>query len=315
MLKIGLKVLMVNGTYGGVSGSGRAVEHLSKELLKNGFEVYLCTSQIIGCVNIPKLKSLSFAFLAKLKSRSECDILHLHNPKFSIVAESGFPNVLTIHGDFLTEFSLTYGRLFSRFFDAWLGKQLHKFKVVTCVSPYWSKLRGWRYIPNGIDLDEIEKISPSRDSYVLFVGRKDKVKGYDLFEKAVKKLHYPYKMLGVYEKVPWRQVIAYMKSAYCLVLPSMQEGMPYVILEAWASGCPVIATDLPTLRSFGEGAIYFLKERSVKAIREAIMDVINNEDVAERLRSEGLRRVRDFDIKVVAKKFIEMYEEVYEETG
>jgi len=302
-----MKVVMVNGTYGGVSGSGRA-KILSEELVENGFEIYLCTNKTVGYINIPKLKSLSFAILARSKLNSEYDIVHVHNPKFSIATRKEFSNVLTIHGDYIIEFSLLYGRIFSKVFDQWFKRQIGKFRVITCVSPYWSKLRGWHYIPNGLNLEQIKEVQPAKDRYVLFVGRKDKIKGYDLFEEAMKKLPYPYKMLGVYEKVPWKQVIAYMKSAYCLVLPSKQEGMPYVILEAWASGCPVIATDLPTLRSFGEGAIYFLKERTVECIKYAVEDVIKNEDLAEKLRREGLNKAKAFDIKIVAKQFIKIYE-------
>jgi len=306
-----MKVVMVNGSYGGVSGSGRGVKLLSEELMKRGVKVYLCTNNVVGYINIPKLKSISFATIAKFKLRPKYDVIHVHNPKFSIVTKKDLPNVLTIHGDYIVEFSLMYGRLMSKLFDNWFRREMVKFKVTTCVSPYWSKLRGWRYIPNGLNLDEIREIEPSDERYVLFVGRKDKIKGYDLFEKAVRKLPYPYKMLGVHEKVPWKKVIAYMKSAYCLVLPSAQEGMPYVILEAWACGCPVIATNLPTLRSFGEGAIYFLKERTVSCIKGAIQTSVENKDVAEKLRKSGYKKIREFDIKKVAEKYVGIYEKLY----
>ncbi|MEM2875789.1 MAG: glycosyltransferase family 4 protein [Candidatus Bathyarchaeia archaeon] len=304
-----MRVVMVNGTYGGISGSGRAVKILSTELIRSGFEVYLCTTETVGYVNIPKLKTLSFAVLGKLKSRFECDVAHVHNPKLSVVAKRKFPNILTIHGDYILEYSLMRGESFSRIFDLWFRGQTRKFRVLTCVSPYWSKLRGWRYVPNGLNLEEVREIPPAKDRYVLFVGRKDLIKGYDLFEKAMSGLPYPYKMLGIHERVPWERVIAHMKSAYCLVLPSIQEGMPYAVLEAWASGCPVIATNLPTLRSFGYGAIYFLKERNVRYIRQAVSHVIADENVAEELRRKGLERVKAFDIKNVVREYIKIYEE------
>ena len=305
-----MKVAMVNGTYGGVSGSGRAVKLLSEELARRGFHVYLITNDTVGYLNFPRVKSLSFAVLAKSKLDYKCnfDIVHVHNPKFSLVAKKGMNNVLTIHGDFLVEFSLKYGSTFSKLFNMWFMKEAVKFQSITCVSPYWSKLRGWCYIPNGLNLEEIKEIKPSDERYVLFVGRKDKIKGYDLFERATSQLSYPYKMLGVHERVPWKQVIAYMKSAYCIVLPSQQEGMPYIILEAWASGCPVIATDLPTLRSFGEGAIYFLRERTVECIKEAVPILVKHKKIADDLRRDGFRKVKRHDIKKVAKEYIKVYE-------
>lgn len=305
-----MKILMVNGTYGGVSGSGRAVKLLSEELIRRSFEVNLATNQTVGYLNIPKLKSISFAILAKLRQKTRCDVVHVHNPKFSIVAEKTFDNVLTIHGDYMVEFSLKYGTLVSSFFNRLLSHEMAKFKTVTCISPYWSKLRSWEYVPNGLDLNQIEEISPSNEQYVLFVGRKDKIKGYHLFEQAVKKTPHPYKMLGIYEKVPWKQVISYMKSAHCLVLPSEQEGMPYVVLEAWASGCPIIATDLPTLRSFGQDAIYFLKERNVENIKDAINTLIKNPDLATNLKRIGLENVKEFSIQRVVDKYISIYERI-----
>lgn len=299
---------MVNGTYGGVSGSGRAVELLSKELLGRGFRVSLFTNQTVGYINIPKLKSISFATLAKLKEKTKCDIVHVHNPKFSIVAKKAFPNVLTIHGDYIIEFSLLYSRLVSNLFDRWFRTQVKKFRATTCVSPYWSKIRGLKYIPNGLNLKEVQEIQPSNEKYVLYVGRKNIIKGYDIFEEAVKKTSYPYKMLGVQEKVPWTQVISYMKSAYCLVLPSKQEGMPFVILEAFASGCPVIATDLPTLRSFGEGTIYFLKKRDAGNIKYAIDELVENQLLWKNLRRKGFQKAKEYDIRKVADQYISIYE-------
>jgi glycosyltransferase involved in cell wall biosynthesis len=304
-----MKVLMINATYGGVSGSGRAVRLLSEELLRRGLEIELFTEKTVGCLKVPKLKSLSFAVLARLKEKREYDVIHVHSPKFSESVSTRLGNVLTIHGDFLTEFQWLYGRTMAKLFDRWFRGQQRKFNVITCVSPYWSILRGWRYVPNGLDLERISKIPPSHERFVLFVGRKNRIKGYDLFRDAVRGTSYPYKMLGVDQIVSWEEVISYMKSAYCLVLPSKQEGMPYVILEAFACGCPVVATDLPPLRSFGDGAIEFLETANVECTRKAINEVVEDQTLAQRLKNRGLERAKEYDIKKVAEQYLAVYRE------
>jgi len=300
---------MINATYGGVSGSGRAVRLLSEELLRRGLEIELFTEKTVGCLKVPKLKSLSFAVLARLKEKREYDVIHVHSPKFSESVSTRLGNVLTIHGDFLTEFQWLYGRTMAKLFDRWFRGQQRKFNVITCVSPYWSILRGWRYVPNGLDLERISKIPPSHERFVLFVGRKNRIKGYDLFRDAVRGTSYPYKMLGVDQIVSWEEVISYMKSAYCLVLPSKQEGMPYVILEAFACGCPVVATDLPPLRSFGDGAIEFLETANVECTRKAINEVVEDQTLAQRLKNRGLERAKEYDIKKVAEQYLAVYRE------
>lgn len=54
---------------------------------------------------------------------------------------------------------------------------------------------------------------------------------------------------------PREQVAEAMRAAHCLVLPSRSEGMPNVVLEALASGVPVVGSDageMPRLISDGE---------------------------------------------------------------
>jgi glycosyltransferase involved in cell wall biosynthesis len=51
--------------------------------------------------------------------------------------------------------------------------------------------------------------------------------------------------LRVHGAVSQQALAAIMKSAHIFVLPSFYEGLPLVVLEALASGCRIVATDLP----------------------------------------------------------------------
>jgi glycosyltransferase involved in cell wall biosynthesis len=52
----------------------------------------------------------------------------------------------------------------------------------------------------------------------------------------------------VHGRVDQRSLAALMRSCHVFVLPSLYEGLPLVLLEALASGCRVVATDLPGCR-------------------------------------------------------------------
>lgn len=307
-------MLLVNSTFGGVSGSGQYVKELYYRLLKRGYNVYMIFVKNVGYVNIPKLKSLSFFALAKLRScfnaLPECDIIHIHNPKFAGLIGNK-PSIITIHGDYKTELKAEYGN-FAKGIIWLIDKWIRRGDIVTTVSSYWANVRGWKYIPNGVDLRYVKKIKPSNESCVLFVGRKDPVKGYDLFIDVMNGLNYPHMMLGMQGEVPRDTVIGYMKSAMCLVIPSKVEGFPTVLLEAWASGCPVVASPLPTLKAISEDAIYFAEERSVQAFRKAVKKVIEDGELRERLIRHGFEEVRKYDWENIVNEYERLYRRLAE---
>jgi len=285
---------------------------------KVNFEVWSAKS--IGYINIPKLRSISFFLKAKRKKiPKEIDIIHIHNPKFAALFEEGKENVLTMHGDYKVELELQYGPLAKPIIH-YMDKKLRRADVITTVSPYWSKLRGWVWIPNMVELSEVEKIYPSGEEYLLFVGRDDPVKNYPLFRNIAEKV---YKTLGLkslalgtlredteflkHAKVPWEVVISHMKSAMALVITSKQEGLPTVLLEAWASGCPVLAYDIPPMRCLNEMYGTPLIFSSVKEVIEMMLKLPK---VREELVKRGLEVVKNFDAPKVAEQYYDLYKKL-----
>ncbi|MEW6001944.1 MAG: glycosyltransferase, partial [Nitrospirota bacterium] len=91
------------------------------------------------------------------------------------------------------------------------------------------------------------------------------------------------------------------------VLPSLFEGLPYVLREALACGCPVIATDCQ-----GGGPAEILEQgkcgqlvppRNEKALSEAILRLLRDSELRERLSQSGLERAKDFDSGLVLKEY------------
>jgi glycosyltransferase involved in cell wall biosynthesis len=122
------------------------------------------------------------------------------------------------------------------------------------------KLAEIRVIPNGIDLLDAPAIPYSERAGVLYVGRLHKVKGLQYLFRAMQGLDEKLWVIGqgpererlfrmsaniraeFLGELPQQEVFAYMRRAKFLVLPSLSEALPNVILEAMSAGLPTIAT-------------------------------------------------------------------------
>ncbi|MBI1377125.1 MAG: glycosyltransferase [Frankiales bacterium] len=90
------------------------------------------------------------------------------------------------------------------------------------------------------------------------------------------------------------------------------ESFGIVLLEAMASGTPVLASDLEAFRRVtaeGRAGASFANEDPADLARAAIR-LLDDAAERERLRREGLVRVRDYDWQTVARRVVEVYEAV-----
>ncbi len=301
--RMALKVALVNFTSGGVSGSGRHVALLRKGLVESGVAVNIVDSKNTWHLNFPMLRAPSFT-LGSLARTSGADIIHLHNPKLAgITLTKPSRCIVTVHGGMI-EFSLKYGALGRASAKAMLT--LMRFAgAVTSVMKSEAERNGWVWIPNMTDLDAIREIEPAGEAAILFVGRNDPVKNYPLFRRVVKRLGRRYRAFGIEEVVSWERVISYMKSAEALMITSIWEGMPSVLLEAWASGCPVIAPKIPAFTPFKEALI--LADHDPDSYIRAYQQL---ETLRDSVTARGLELVKRFDYRVVTKQYIDLYERV-----
>jgi glycosyltransferase involved in cell wall biosynthesis len=74
----------------------------------------------------------------------------------------------------------------------------------------------------------------------------------------------------------------YLKAAAMFVSPSRFEGQPNVVLEAMASGCPLVVSDIPTHRSLiDDRSAKFFSRDDVEGLAQAIADVLSDRRGAE----------------------------------
>jgi alpha-1,3-rhamnosyl/mannosyltransferase len=104
--------------------------------------------------------------------------------------------------------------------------------------------------------------------------------------------------------VPQEELVELYRGASCLAMPSRYEGFGLPLLEAMATGTPVVATPDPALREVaGEAAVIVEPGRLAEGIRRALTERV-------RLVAAGLERARGFTWEETARRTAEAYMEV-----
>jgi len=120
--------------------------------------------------------------------------------------------------------------------------------------------------------------------------------------------------LGIQEYVVFagfkRNPYKYMKNSDVFVLSSVSEAFPLVLIEAMICGVPIISTKCHRAELITDGVNGILVPvNNEKAMADAIINLLRDKGKAKKLSGEGIKRVKDFDIK----KMIEEYEKTFVE--
>ncbi|RJS80711.1 glycosyltransferase family 4 protein [Methanophagales archaeon] len=201
-------------------------------------------------------------------------------------------------------------------------------------------------IPNGIDLEKFNNLSKenvrkklkiaNEEEIIVFVGTLRSVKGIkylieamkiiiqknidtrlmlvgdgedrESLEKHVKELDLE-KYVSFVGKVPNEKVPEYMVASDVFVLPSVSEGFPVTILEAMASGLPIVATKvggLPEIIKDGENG-FLVEPKNPKGIAQRVMLILEDDNLSGRISRNNRECVKKYSWGSV----IERLEEVY----
>jgi len=179
--------------------------------------------------------------------------------------------------------------------------------------------------PTFTDLDDFLNEKDAKfDKFILFVGHLQKVKGLDYLIEAFDKItaEFPeFKLVLVGQgtekfqdrdnikskgRLSLEQTRVIMKDCYCLVLPSLSEGLPRVLIEAMALSKPVVASNvggIPDLIQDGQNGFLFEVANS-NELAEKLRILLNNRGLAIKMGEAGRELVQS---KFSNDKYIENY--------
>jgi glycosyltransferase involved in cell wall biosynthesis len=108
----------------------------------------------------------------------------------------------------------------------------------------------------------------------------------------------------------WREDIHEIMPLFdLLVLPSLNEGMGRVLVEAMAAGKPVVASEvggIPDLVKHGETG-YLVRPADEKALANGIRKILNDPERAKQMGQRGKEYCRQFSLEAMIEKLDDLY--------
>src|SRR5207244_10143423 len=111
--------------------------------------------------------------------------------------------------------------------------------------------------------------------------------------------------LGFQEELP-----PLMAAADMVVIPSLWEGLSIVLLEAMGTGCPIIATTIPSNREavVHRESAWLVPPRDPVALAEAVIALCRDRDLARAMATAAKRR---FESYYTNDRMLAQYREFY----
>ncbi len=204
-------------------------------------------------------------------------------------------------------------------------------------------------IPNGVDADRFSNLSRKEsrsklningnDRVILFVGGLRLVKGVRYLIESMNIIRHEYQNIrllivgngkerqnleNITEKlnltecisfmgwVPNEAIQEYMAASDILVLPSLSEGFPVTILEAMASGLPIVCTKVGGMSEIvidGENG-YLIEPKNSMEIAEKVLLLLKNDNLKQRMSENNRQRAKRYSWEGVARNLGEVYTKV-----
>lgn len=171
------------------------------------------------------------------------------------------------------------------------------------------------------------------ENYILFVGERIRYKNFDGLMKAFVEIAIKFKTLNLvcagggtftdeemesFKKMGLTSRIFHIsasdiqlnqlyKNALLFVFPSLYEGFGLPMLEAFANNCPVAASNTSSFSEVGADAIAYFDPYNPENIKEVILNILEDQDLSNDLRSKGQKQLNKFSMKACTQKTLHLY--------
>jgi glycosyltransferase involved in cell wall biosynthesis len=100
------------------------------------------------------------------------------------------------------------------------------------------------------------------------------------------------------------------REAKLFALPTLHEGFGLIILEAMASGTPVLTSKVGAIPEFFSDAVAFADPLSPEDISEKILNILKSQNIQNDMIRKGLKIARNYDIKNQAEKYLAVFNKI-----
>lgn len=292
------------------------------------------------------------ASVARYLRRNDFDIVHTHSTEAGIIgrfaaASVGIPHVVhTVHG---VPFADDRNAALNRFILACerrAAKYTDQIAVNADVIADEYLHRGigspeqYTTIYIGVELEKFRNATPATDlsggrPRIVMIGRLAEGKGFNVLLDAVESIRhddFSVCLVGdgpLYESLESEIEIRGLSDSVFLtgfrddiprilaasdifVLPSFREGTPRVIIEAMASGLPVVATDIAGIPEQVEDqeSGYLIPTGNPRRLAERLDELLSNPEIRKQMGEHGYERAERFSVESMLEEFDSLYQEL-----
>ena len=251
------------------------------------------------------------------KLKGDFDLIHVHGSPLGAFGNPQKPIVTTVHSLLSYEWkhvkSLRYllGQLFEKSTFAKSRKiiAVNQILIDELKENYGVDKDKLVFIPNCIDVSEFNHREIERKHFVMGAGRNVRIKDFKTLIEGCKLAGVEYKLL---HQASRSTVLTTYREASIFISSSLYEGLPMTVLEAMASKCPVICSNIPALHTLvidGKTGLFF-EPTNAEDLAEKIRCLLNDSKLRRTLADNAYKHLlTNFTYQRYSKVLISIYEE------